>query len=752
MGPADAGGQENGPRDEGSRAVGALQEGANAELGADAQTSGGQATAGEMNGEGANDDDANGGHGIGFATPRNEANEATAANGPRRDDHRGGSPAYRRELPMSDGEANAPGAPQPLRRSARQTPRAGASAVTRTCPRMEPTRAAGPRSGGGSDQRTLAEQQARSRQGVQEEADREQDRSPRCNRGQERQGNPLANAQDAPLAHEEPTTPISQAQQAEPVAAMPRSGRGSTRGRGGRRGARGGQRSAGQAGRGPPCQLPSPIWLGEPAERVTRHSFAKRGARGGTPAQAGRNRDINTEGSGDDYIPGGMLCAGGSGGGMLGAGGSSGGMLCAFRSGGGVLGAGGSSGRMLCAGGSGGGVLGAAGSGGGMLGAARSGGGMLVGSQSFCSDFVRSTLTDAAAPLGSLASIHPQHALLLRSRCISRRVGYLLGTTPANVLPLSEWHTWCAELLNTALTAASIQPPRRQAEFNFLLRQATLPVALGGLGLTNPTTEAAPAYLASTTEALRLLRSLDLPATAPLGADSNALQPSAAHSVTIQDMEGRLPPLALQNLREEQQTPSQDQLQRALSQEVHAAKADALREESRAIHQLAPLVLEAAADLISGRWRSNRHARGRVCRRKRTGSKIALRGAIAAKSAKEIHWPTLKTLHWHTRSRQRRSPKRNRRNLWQLCRGADGEARGGEAGDEERAEGRGAQAKREGDRPASCRAQSGWGSRRNESRATHSPSGGRGEEHQHKRGETGISTQRGVETIIYRQI
>ncbi|CAI5962989.1 unnamed protein product [Closterium sp. NIES-64] len=121
MGPADAGGQFNGPRDEGSRAVGALQEGTNAELGADAQTSGGQATAGEMNGEGANDDDANGGHGIGFATPHDEANEATAANGPHHDDHRGGSPAYRRELPMSDGEANAPGAPQRLRRSTRQT-------------------------------------------------------------------------------------------------------------------------------------------------------------------------------------------------------------------------------------------------------------------------------------------------------------------------------------------------------------------------------------------------------------------------------------------------------------------------------------------------------------------------------------------------------------------------------------------------------------------------------------------------------
>ncbi|CAI7916805.1 unnamed protein product [Closterium sp. NIES-54] len=203
----------------------------------------------------------------------------------------------------SDGEANAPGAPQPLRRSARRPPSAGAPAVTRTCPRAEPARAAGPRSGGGSDQRTPVEQQVRSRQGVQEEADGERDRSPRCSRGPERRGNPSASAQGAPLPQEEPTTPISQAQQAAPVAATPRSGRGSTRGRGGGRGARGGQRSAGQAVRGNPRQLPSPIWLGEPAERVTRLSFAIRGGRGGTTAQAMRIGDTNAERSGDEYVP-----------------------------------------------------------------------------------------------------------------------------------------------------------------------------------------------------------------------------------------------------------------------------------------------------------------------------------------------------------------------------------------------------------------------------------------------------------------
>ncbi|CAI5500814.1 unnamed protein product [Closterium sp. Naga37s-1] len=308
-GPADAGGQGNAPCDEKSRAAGASQEGENVEPRTDIQTHGEQANADERSGERENGGDTSGGHGNGSVTPRVEANEvtavisATAAAVRQRDDRSGGSPAYRRGPPMNDGEANAPGAPQPLRRSSRRTPHAQAPPEARIRLRAEPEPASDPQSANGSHPQTPAEQQVRSRQDMQEEADREQDQPLRRSHGPEHQGSPSAPAQGASLARDEPITPISQAQQAAPVAATPRSGRGSTRGRGGRRGARGGQRSAGQAARGNPHQSPSPIWLGEPAERVTRQSFARRGARGGTTAQAGRIGDTNAEGSGDEYVP-----------------------------------------------------------------------------------------------------------------------------------------------------------------------------------------------------------------------------------------------------------------------------------------------------------------------------------------------------------------------------------------------------------------------------------------------------------------
>ncbi|CAI7741325.1 unnamed protein product [Closterium sp. NIES-53] len=292
-GPADAGGQGNAPRDEESTAAGASQEGENVAPRTDIQAHHEQAIADGRSGERENGGDTSGGHGNGSVTPCAEAIEETAAGASQRDGRHGGSPAYRRGPPANDGEANAPGAPQPLRRSARRTLHAQAPPEAMIRLRADPNPDADPQSADGSRPQPPAEQQARSQQDAREEVDGEQDQPPRRGHNPEHRGSPSASAQGAPLARDEPMTPISQAQQAAPVAATPRSGRGSTRGRGGRRGARGVQRSAGHTARGNPRQPPSPIWLGEPAERVTRQSFARRGARGGRTAQAGRNGDTN---------------------------------------------------------------------------------------------------------------------------------------------------------------------------------------------------------------------------------------------------------------------------------------------------------------------------------------------------------------------------------------------------------------------------------------------------------------------------
>ncbi|CAI7833372.1 unnamed protein product [Closterium sp. NIES-53] len=111
--------------------------------------------------------------------PRGEANVATVEIEAQRDVPHNGSPARRHAPPLNGDEANAPGAPQPPRRSARRTPCAQA-----------PVRAADPRSGAGSDQQQPAEQQGRSRQDAQEEVDEERVRSPRNICGQEQQGDP----------------------------------------------------------------------------------------------------------------------------------------------------------------------------------------------------------------------------------------------------------------------------------------------------------------------------------------------------------------------------------------------------------------------------------------------------------------------------------------------------------------------------------------------------------------------------------
>ncbi|CAI5956468.1 unnamed protein product [Closterium sp. NIES-64] len=179
-------GLEIGSRDEESRATGALTAAANVQTGTDGERCEEQAIGDASNGNRVNGDNVTDGLEIGSSMPRGEANVASVAMAAtveievRRDVPHNGSPACRHAPPLNGDEGNAPGAPQPPRRSARRTPCAQA-----------PVRAADPRSGAGSDQQQPAEQQGRSRQDAQEEVDEERVRSPQNIRGQERQVDPL---------------------------------------------------------------------------------------------------------------------------------------------------------------------------------------------------------------------------------------------------------------------------------------------------------------------------------------------------------------------------------------------------------------------------------------------------------------------------------------------------------------------------------------------------------------------------------
>ncbi|CAI5508262.1 unnamed protein product [Closterium sp. Naga37s-1] len=182
---ADGGVQGIGPCDEESRAVGALPDEANEEANAGGWY-GELAIGGEREDERANDDGGIGGHETGYETRRDEeiaANDAgaeivtIAAQG---DDRHGGSPACRHAPQTNDGEAIVPGAPQPLRRSARRTPGGQAPSAAGNFRHVESDRAADPRSDGVSDQQMPAEQRARSQRDARGGADEEQNRSPRC--------------------------------------------------------------------------------------------------------------------------------------------------------------------------------------------------------------------------------------------------------------------------------------------------------------------------------------------------------------------------------------------------------------------------------------------------------------------------------------------------------------------------------------------------------------------------------------------
>ncbi|CAI5980243.1 unnamed protein product [Closterium sp. NIES-65] len=182
-----------------------------------------------------------------------------------------------------------------------------------------------------------------------------------------------------------------------------------------------------------------------------------------------------------------------------------------------------------------------------------------IGTREYGRRSLRATLRTMASPLTLIGKLHPQHALLLLSRCVSRRISYLLRTTPADTLPLVEWRDWSEELLWTALKAAKIHAPVDELDQSLVWRQATLPVCLGGLGLIDPLSEAPAAYLASSHAANTLLRHMTLTPDNPLQLVADLVSPmggvqgAAEGEVTLLDLRNRLPDQAREILKAQHQ-------------------------------------------------------------------------------------------------------------------------------------------------------------------------------------------------------
>ncbi|CAI7851510.1 unnamed protein product [Closterium sp. NIES-54] len=135
--------------------------------------------------------------------------------------------------------------------------------------------------------------------------------------------------------------------------------------------------------------------------------------------------------------------------------------------------------------------------------------GSFIGGNDATAAFLRESLDTMGAPLPLITRMEPQLASLLLTRCISRRVSYMARTTPLSPLLVEEWSNWGKRLFETLLTACGIGHPRGEAEITRTWAQASLPISLGGLGLADPSVEGRVGFLASYTQAQHLLTSID---------------------------------------------------------------------------------------------------------------------------------------------------------------------------------------------------------------------------------------------------
>ncbi|CAI7859391.1 unnamed protein product [Closterium sp. NIES-54] len=198
-----------------------------------------------------------------------------------------------------------------------------------------------------------------------------------------------------------------------------------------------------------------------------------------------------------------------------------------------------------------------------------------VGTTQGCAAAVRDRLTAAAEPLPLLAQMDPQLCLLLLTRCVSRRASFLARTTPLEVLPIAEWSAWGERLLHAFLEAAHIVAPRSD-ERRRIWQQATLPVTLGGSGITDPAVEGSYAYLASVIGAAHLLHSLAdslHPAIAALLPLMDSVPDSAAALPSrLAATEAALPPEAVEALQAGKSDPKGLKLQQSLALAVHTRR------------------------------------------------------------------------------------------------------------------------------------------------------------------------------------
>ncbi|CAI7879954.1 unnamed protein product [Closterium sp. NIES-54] len=213
--------------------------------------------------------------------------------------------------------------------------------------------------------------------------------------------------------------------------------------------------------------------------------------------------------------------------------------------------------------------------------------GSYISTPTATSAFVRSSLEAMGAPLGLIERMEPQLAGLLLSRCISRRVSYLARTTPLPFLPKEEWSDWGRRLLETLLTACGINHPRRDEETSCTRAQASLPVSLGGLRLTDPSVEGRYSFLASYTQAQLLLDSLDSECTGPLENTRELMHgpytQTSPLTEWLPECEEELPLPAQEVLQAERTAPTAGKLQHGLAMAIQGQRYAVQVEEVRGL-------------------------------------------------------------------------------------------------------------------------------------------------------------------------